>query len=207
MVYLDLFSGIGGFAKGFEMAGFKFTKHYFSEIDKHAVANYRHNFKNAEHVGDIRTISKRTITDRPDIVTFGFPCQDLSVAGRGKGLSGQRSGLFYEAVRIIEEFTPLFLSLKTSKVFYRVTKEKTLNSYCEQLPTLGYMSANGNCLIQPGFSPKIESGFTLSDILQDQADSKYFLSQKTVKGLMKGRSKPQLIALPEEENPEVITQI
>lgn len=105
-IYLDLFSGIGGFASGLELAGYAFSKHYFSEIDKHAIANYTYNFKNAEYAGDIRTIYERTISERPNIITFGFPCQDLSVAGKGKGLSGARSGLFYEAVRLIEIFRP-----------------------------------------------------------------------------------------------------
>ena len=41
MKIIDLFSGIGGFAKGFQQAGFQFTEHYFSEVDKHAIANYK----------------------------------------------------------------------------------------------------------------------------------------------------------------------
>lgn len=106
IIYLDLFSGIGGFAKGFMDAGLNIKKHYFSEIDKHAIAVYKHNFKNAEYVGDVKTISRRTIPDRPNIITFGFPCQDLSVAGKGKGLSGSRSGLFFEAIRVM--FQSLF---------------------------------------------------------------------------------------------------
>jgi len=48
---LELFSGIGGFAKGLSDAGFQIEKHQFSEIDKHAIANYQYNFKNAEYVG------------------------------------------------------------------------------------------------------------------------------------------------------------
>ena len=72
---------------------------------------------------------------------------------------------------------PTILSLKTSKVFSQVTMEKTLSSYCERLPTLGMM-CNGNFLILGGFSPKIENGFTLSDILQENVDPKYFLSEK-----------------------------
>jgi DNA (cytosine-5)-methyltransferase 1 len=106
LIYLDLFSGVGGFPAGLSMAGFTFKKHYFSEINKHAIANYRYNFKDAEYAGDIRTISKGTITERPNLITFGFPCQDLSIAGKGRGLSGSRSGLFYEAIRLIEEFKP-----------------------------------------------------------------------------------------------------
>lgn len=106
IIYLDLFSGVGGFAKGFHDAGLTFKKHYFSEIDKHAIAVYKYNFKKSNYAGDIRIISKKTIKQHPNLVTFGFPCQDLSIAGRGKGLSGARSGLFFEAIRIVEEFRP-----------------------------------------------------------------------------------------------------
>lgn len=197
LVYLDLFSGIGGFAKGLQDAGLNIKKHYFSEIDKPAIANYKYNFKNAEYAGDIRTISNRTITERPNIITFGFPCQDLSVAGKGKGLSGSRSGLFFEAIRLIIEFKP--------EVFI-FEKEKTLSSYCEQLPTLGFMAASGNLLILPGYCPKIESEFILSDILQEQADPKYFLSQKQISGLLKGNQTPQLLEqLPPEDTVEDTT--
>lgn len=61
MILLELFSGIGGFAKGFEQAGYKFTKHYFSEIDKHAIANYKYNFKNAESIGSVTDVSGSSI--------------------------------------------------------------------------------------------------------------------------------------------------
>ena len=47
MKIIDLFSGIGGFSLGFQKAGYQFTEHYFSEIDKHAIANYKHNFPHA----------------------------------------------------------------------------------------------------------------------------------------------------------------
>ncbi len=54
MKIIDLFSGIGGFSLGFQRAGYQFTEHYFSEIDKHAIANYKYNFPNAKHIGDIK---------------------------------------------------------------------------------------------------------------------------------------------------------
>jgi len=106
IIYLDLFSGVGGFAKGFTDAGMNITKHYFSEIDKHAIAVYKYNFKNAHYAGDVKSISRTTITEQPNIISFGFPCQDLSVAGKGEGLAGARSGLFFEAIRIVKEFRP-----------------------------------------------------------------------------------------------------
>ena len=73
MKIIDLFSGIGGFSLGFQRAGFHFTEHYFSEIDKHAIANYKHNFPNAKYIGDITTIQPADIAGA-DIITFGSPC-------------------------------------------------------------------------------------------------------------------------------------
>lgn len=58
MILLDLFSGIGGFHLGLERAGFKFSKTYYSEIDQHAIACYKHNFKNIEYVGEVKEIAK-----------------------------------------------------------------------------------------------------------------------------------------------------
>jgi len=105
IVLLDLFSGIGGFSKGLSDAGFNITKHYFSEIDKHAIAVYKHKFKNSEYVGSVTTLDGRAIT-RPNIITFGSPCQDFSVAGKRAGMEGQRSSLIGEALRLIAECRP-----------------------------------------------------------------------------------------------------
>lgn len=82
---LELFSGIGGFTKGFIDAGYTIKNHSFSEIDKHAIANYKYNFPNAKSIGsvtDVRGLS------RPDIITFGSPCQDFSLAGKRAGMGG-----------------------------------------------------------------------------------------------------------------------
>jgi DNA (cytosine-5)-methyltransferase 1 len=107
IVLLDLFAGIGGFSKGFEDAGFTIKKHYFSEIDNHAIANYKHNFKNSKYVGPIQSINTAAL-GKVDIITFGSPCQDFSVAGHGKGLDGERSSLILEAIKIIIEKKPSF---------------------------------------------------------------------------------------------------
>ena len=103
MILLDLFSGIGGFTKGFQDAGWKFDKHYYSDIDKYANAVYKHNFMEAIHVGDVRTIQG---IERPNIITFGSPCQDFSLAGKRKGLVGERSGLVGAAITLIEKYRP-----------------------------------------------------------------------------------------------------
>ena len=102
--HLDLFSGIGGFHLGFERAGYKVTS-FFSEIDKHAIAVYKHQFKNSTYVGsvtDLRGSDLPTI----DLLTFGSPCQDFSLAGKRKGMEGERSSLILEAIRLIKECRP-----------------------------------------------------------------------------------------------------
>jgi DNA (cytosine-5)-methyltransferase 1 len=106
LVHLDLFSGIGGFPKGLEQAGFNITDHYFSEIDKHAIANYRHNFKHANYVGSVTDVRGAGLPKRPNIITFGSPCQDFSLAGKRKGMDGERSSLISHATRLITECRP-----------------------------------------------------------------------------------------------------
>jgi DNA (cytosine-5)-methyltransferase 1 len=105
IVLLDLFSGIGGFSLGLRQAGFNIVKDYYSEIDKHAIAIYKQQFKDSEYVGSVTSLDGRSIT-RPNIITFGSPCQDFSLAGKRSGLGGERSSLVGEAIRLIAECRP-----------------------------------------------------------------------------------------------------
>ena len=101
---LDLFSGIGGFHLGFERAGYKVTS-FFSEIDKHAIAVYKHQFPNSTYVGSVTNVRGADLP-RIDLITFGSPCQDFSLAGKRKGMGGERSSLILEAIRLIGECRP-----------------------------------------------------------------------------------------------------
>lgn len=105
MVLLELFSGIGGFSKGLEAAGYTFDKVYFSEIDKHAIANFKYNFPYAEHIGSVINIADANIC-RPNIITFGSPCQNFSSVGDGKGLQGAESYLIKYAIEAVRKFRP-----------------------------------------------------------------------------------------------------
>ena len=90
----------------------------------------------------------------------------------------------------------VFLSGKMLKEHSPQTLAQTFGRLSKRLPTLGIIDLNGNCLIQAGYSPKIESGYTLSDILQDEVSQEYFLSQKMIFLLQKKRKynhKPRFV--------------
>jgi DNA (cytosine-5)-methyltransferase 1 len=96
----SLFDGIAGFPMAAMRCGIKTL--WASEIDPVCVGIAKRHFPDVEHVGDITKLDGANLAP-VDIVTFGSPCQDLSVAGRRDGLKGERSSLFFEAVRAIKE--------------------------------------------------------------------------------------------------------
>ena len=104
MNVLSLFSGVGGFDLGLENAGMKTI--YQCEWDKHATRILERHWPTVPRWGDISTLTGKEILSHgtpPDVVAWGSPCQDLSVAGKRAGLEGERSGLFHEGIRIINE--------------------------------------------------------------------------------------------------------
>ncbi len=96
----SLFDGIGGFPLAASRHGIKTI--WASEIEPFPIKVTKIRLPDMQHLGDITKIDGTSI-EPVDIVTFGSPCQDLSVAGKRAGLSGERSGLFMEAIRIIKE--------------------------------------------------------------------------------------------------------
>ena len=102
---LDLFSGIGGFHHGLEMAGFDVIS-YYSEIDRHAQAIYKKHYPTATALGSVTDVRGADLPRPIDIITFGSPCQGFSNAGRNGGLSDERSGLIRHAIRLIDECRP-----------------------------------------------------------------------------------------------------
>lgn len=96
----SLFDGVGGFPLAAALSGI--TPVWAAEIDPACVAVTRRHFPDMLHFGDVSEIDGAKIPP-VDIITFGSPCQDLSVAGKRAGLDGARSGLFLEAIRIIYE--------------------------------------------------------------------------------------------------------
>lgn len=121
MRLLDLFSGIGGFSLAFESCGFQTTA--FSEIETFPSRVLAAHWPGVPNLGDITKIRGDEIGP-VDVISAGFPCQDLSVAGKRRGLAGDRSGLFWEIVRLAGETRAPWLVL-------------------ENVP--GLLSSNGGC--------------------------------------------------------------
>ena len=109
MRFGSLFSGIGGFDLGFERVGM--IPAWQCEIDKHCSALLKQKWPQVPNLGDVRNV-RRSSAEAVDLICGGFPCQDLSVAGKRAGLAGERSGLWYEFARVIDELEPRWVVIE-----------------------------------------------------------------------------------------------
>lgn len=113
MKYLSLFSGIGAFEKALENLGIDYELINYCEIDQFASRAYSllHNVPQEMNLGDITAVDETKLPTDIDLLTYGFPCTDISIAGDKKGFfdndgNKTRSGLFFDALRIIEHCQP-----------------------------------------------------------------------------------------------------
>lgn len=136
---LDLFSGIGGFSLGLERAGMETVA--FCELDKDAHRVLRKHWPSVPIHTDIKTLDGRMYRDIVQVVCGGFPCTDISRAGKMKGLSGERSGLWFEMKRIIKESTTNYVIIEN------VTQLRSngLSTVLEDLFSLGF-DAEWHCI-------------------------------------------------------------
>ena len=109
MTHGSLFSGIGGFEWGAKYAGISTI--WCCEIAKFPRKVLSKNFPNVKQYEDIRDV---VCPEYADIITGGFPCQDISIAGKGKGIKGERSGLWKEMYRIVREIRPRYIIIENS---------------------------------------------------------------------------------------------
>jgi site-specific DNA-cytosine methylase len=109
---LSLFDGISCARAALDKAGIPVNKYYASEIEDRAIAVSQHNYPDIIRLGDVRTVKAEGLPEI-DLLIGGSPCQDLSIAKQNReGLDGERSGLFWEFVRILREVKPRYFILE-----------------------------------------------------------------------------------------------
>lgn len=135
---VSLFAGIGGFDLGFERAGFTVVAQV--EKDKRCRELLVAKWPDAAILDDVCTAGAHNLP-ACDVITFGFPCQDLSVAGKRAGLAGGRSGLFYHATRIINELNPAYCLFENVPGLLTSSKGNDFRLVLTEMDRLGYSGA------------------------------------------------------------------
>lgn len=187
MKFIDFFSGIGGFHSGLERAGMECVG--WCEFDRFAQASYRAIYDTSNlWFGDDVTKVKGAELPKADLWTFGFPCQDVSIAGKQKGLKeGTRSGLFYEIMRLLDECKenkPKWLVCENVKNLLSIDGGADSSTLSVKWPKEGTV-LNGKCTI-PKITEclKTENACTLLDIMESDVPADFYLSKEKTQQLL-----------------------
>ena len=205
MKVLSLFSGIGAFEKALDRLNIDYELVAFSEIDKYATKSYCaiHGVDESMNLGDITKVDENSLPKDIDLITYGFPCQDISLAGKQKGMFNDdgtqtRSGLFFEALRIIEATKPKIAIAEnvknlTGKKFkeqfelvLKSLEEAGYSNYWKVLNAKNYgIPQNRERVFIISIRKDIDKGYEfpkpfplqlrLKDMLDDEVDEKFYL--------------------------------
>ena len=141
---LDLFSGIGGFSLGLEATG-EFETVAFCECEEYADRVLEKRWPGVPSYDDVKTITKERLEAdgirQIDVICGGFPCQDISLAGKGAGITGERSGLWSEYARIIGEVGPEWVIIENVSAL----RSRGLVTVLQNICALGY-DAEWHCI-------------------------------------------------------------
>ena len=141
---LDLFAGIGGFSLGLERTG-GFRTAAFCEIDQKAQKVLNKHWPDVPVFEDVSALTKEMIDETVGVpihvITGGFPCQDISLAGKGAGLEGERSGLWFEFHRLIKEIQPRYAIIENVSAL----RSRGLDAVVSGLNEIGY-DAEWHCI-------------------------------------------------------------
>lgn len=191
MNVLSLFDGISCARVALDRAGIPVASYHACEIDSHAIAISKKNHPDIVHLGDVRTA---VLPASVDLLIGGSPCQDLSIAKKDrKGLDGDRSGLFWEYVRILRDTNPLFFVLENVASM----PKKDMDIISETLgvqPILinaSLVSAQSRRRLFwtniPNVDQPADRGILLKDILEADVDDKFQVKGKFTQTAHTGR--------------------
>lgn len=200
MNVLSLFDGMSCGQLALNRIGIKYEKYFASEIDKYAITVTQSNFPNTIQLGDIRNI-KAADLPQIDLLIGGSPCQGFSFAGKQLNFEDERSKLFFEYVRLLNELKPKYFLLENVKM--KQEYEDVISKYLGIAPieiNSNLVSAQNRRrlywtnigakevglfgeLVSIISQPKDKNIF-LKDIIENEVDEKYFLSEKMINGLL-----------------------
>ena len=146
LAVLDIFSGIGGFSLGLEKAGMKTIA--FCEINSFCQKILKKHWQSVPVFSDITILTDKDFKTLPkiDVIAGGFPCQDISVAGKGGGIAAKRSGLWKEFARLINEIRPKYAIIENVANL----RSQGLISVLQDLWEIGY-DAQWHCIPASAF--------------------------------------------------------
>lgn len=211
---LSLFSGIGAFEKALKNIGINYELVAFSEIDKYAIKSYCaiHNVNEDLNLGDITKIDITKLPNDIDMITHGSPCQDFSIAGKQAGGNlgtGTKSSLMWNTISIVTYCKPKYVIWENVKNLLSKRHRHNFDSYLSIMESLNYnnyyqvLNAKDYGIpqnrervytisikkdIDKGnfkFPEKEELKLRLKDMLEDEVDEKYYLSEKLIEGFVR----------------------
>ena len=213
---LELFGGIGACSKALERLGIDYEIADYVEIDKYAVKSF-----NAMHGTNFepQDICKWDKDIEVDLIMHGSPCQDISLAGRQKGAdegSGTRSSLMYETIRIVKKLKPKYVIWENVKNLISKKHIHNFTAYLNTLEEIGYknyyqvLNAKDYGIPQNRervftisirndmendfiFPPKQELKLKLKDLLEDDVDESFYLTEKQIEQISYWKSYRQPI--------------
>lgn len=205
---IELFAGAGSQTQALKNIGVKHEVVGIAEIDKYAISSYMQLHGETRNFGDI---SKIESLPKADLWTYSFPCQDLSIAGKGAGIKeGTRSGLLLEVERLLEvSEKPKYLLMENVKNLVGKKNKPDFDRWCNKLEELGYTNywqvLNAKDYDVPQnrervfmvsilgehekyvFPDKKELGIRIKDILEKEVEEKYYLSDEYMQRFLKSK--------------------
>ena len=207
MKVLSLFDGISIARQALKNCGIDVEAYYASEIDKYAIQVSQKNWPSIWQIGDVANVNGYNYSNI-DLLIGGSPCQDLSIAKKGReGLKGSRSGLFYEYVRILKEVKPKYFILENVNSMPKEAKETITKELFGIEPIMinaALVSAQnrkrlfwvgklvGDTYEQVKIELPEDRGILLRDILESEVDEKYYVSTKHAVAMRNSRKSKKL---------------
>jgi DNA (cytosine-5)-methyltransferase 1 len=207
MKVFELFAGIGSQTQALKNLEIAHEVIGISEIDKYAIKSYKAMHGLINNFGDITKIEKLPYCD---LLTYSFPCQDISVAGKQAGIAiGTRSGLLYEVERLLENMQekPKYLLLENVKNLVGKGHKADFDKWLNKLEEMGYrnywkvlnaknygipqnrervfvVSIRNDIEKEYEFPKAFDNGIRLKDILENEVDEKFYINQEKTKKLI-----------------------